>query len=145
MVVEDGEDDAFVLTHLLAKAGLSVTPLRFDTAESAVRYLSGLAPDAVPSVVFVSVRLPDIDGYSVAKWIRQQEAFNATVVILMGAVNEPRNFGKAAHLGADAYLVKFPSPSEMRELLAEIERAMTAPFPRPPLPVACNRLAALVV
>lgn len=145
MVVEDGEDDAFVLAHLLAKAGLAVTPLRFDTAEGAVRHLAGLAPEAMPQVVFVSVRLPDLDGYSVVKWIRQQEAFNGSVAILLGAVDEPRNFGKATRVGADAYMVKFPSPSEMRELLAEIERAIAAPFPRPALAVACNRLAALVV
>ncbi len=145
VVVEDGEDDAFVLSHLLEKAGLQVTPQIFTTGEAAVEYLAHAAscsdPRAIPSVLFVDVWLPGLSGFDLLKWVRHHEALHAMATILLSATGEPRDLGKAGRLGADCYLIKFPPPSSIRDILAELQKLSATPRPRPTLTVSCNLLA----
>lgn len=145
VVVEDHEDDVFVLSHLLEKAGLQVTPQIFSTGEAAVEFLAHAAsqrdPLAIPTAMFADVWLPGLSGLDLLKWVRHHEALEPMSMVLLSASDEPRDLGKAGRLGADGYVIKFPPPSAMREILAAIRQAATAPRPRPLLPVSCNLLA----
>jgi CheY-like chemotaxis protein len=144
VVVEHGRDDAFVLSHLLEKAGVQITPQVFTTGEAALDYLSGLAKEegngAVPSVIFVNVWQTGLGGLELVRWVRHQPKLSSVVTVLLSRADEPRDLGKAARVGADCYLVKFPSPVVMREILAAIERQLETPWPRSPLAVASNLL-----
>lgn len=144
VVVEDAEDDALILCRLLEKGGLQVTPSRFSNAEEAVSHLSEIMqrndPLEMPSALFADVWLPGLTGFDLLKWIRHQPALQAMTTVLLTGSDEPRDLGKAGKLGADCYLIKFPPPSAMREILAEIQHVAATPRPRPVLSVSCNLL-----
>lgn len=144
VVVDDAENDTYLLSHLLEKAGLAMAPQVFTTGETALTFLADTAsrgdPLSVPSVMFIDVWLPGLGGFGLLKWMREQEPLQKIVTIMLSGSDEPRNLGKAGQLGADCYLVKFPSPSGMRDLLDAIQQSLTLPVPRPPLNVSCNLL-----
>lgn len=146
VVVEHGQEDAFVLCHLLEKAGLQVTPQVFPSGEAAVEFLTQAMangdPRSVPSALFVNVWLRGLGGFDLLKWARKQDPLRSTAVVMLSRFDEPRDLGKAARLGADGYLIKFPTPSAMRELIVELEKLIAMPWPRPALPVASNLLCA---
>ncbi len=135
-----------MLCHLLEKAGLQITPQVLPTGEAAVEYLSQAMangdPLSVPSALFVNVWLQGLGGFDLLRWVRKQEPLSATAMIMLSRFDEPRDLGKAARFGADGYLIKFPPPSAMRTLLAELEKRADMPWPRPALPVASNLLNA---
>jgi CheY-like chemotaxis protein len=146
VVVEHGQEDAFVLCHLLEKAGLQVTPQIFPSGEAAVEFLvhamtSG-DPRSLPSALFVNVWLRGLTGFDLLKWVRKQEPLRSTPMIMLSRFDEPRDLGKATRLGADGYLIKFPSPSAMRELLGVLDKRASTPWPRPAIPVVSNLLTA---
>lgn len=147
LVVEDTEEDAYILCHLLEKAGLKITPQVLGSTESAVEYLAGadVHPNGfgLPSLVFIDVWLPGLSGFELLKWVRQQRSLEALTVVLLTASDEPRDIGKALRLGADAYFVKFPPPSAIREMLAEVEKATGADHRRTMLPISSNLLLAV--
>lgn len=142
--MESNRDDAFVLSHLLEKAGVQITPQVFASAEAALENLAEAAKSdddrALPTVLFVNVWQTGLGGFDLVRWVRLQPALQSVATILLSRADEPRDLGKATRVGADGYLIKFPSPVVMREILAAIEQAATTPRPRPPLPVASNLL-----
>jgi CheY-like chemotaxis protein len=145
IIVEDGDEDALILTQLLDRSGAMGAPL-FRTSEAALEALEliAAAPDGqgVPTAAFIDVCLPGISGFELLRWIRQNERLQSMVVVLLSASDEPRNLGKAIQLGADCFLIKFPPMSVMRDVLAAVQKTANLPLPRPVLPVACNLLFA---
>lgn len=145
MIVDDGEDDASVLSHLLEKAGLHGSPLVFRKGEAAMEHLQSVLANtesrALPKAVFVDVSLPGMTGFDFARWVRNQAELRSVALILLSGTEEPRNIGKAAQLGADCYLIKFPPPSVMRELFDQIRNQIALPWPRAAIPNRCNLLA----
>lgn len=133
-----------MFSHLLVKAGLQVTPHTLATAEAAVEYLSDAIarsdPQAIPTAMFAAAWLPGINGFDLLKWVRQQPPLQNMAFIMLSGSGEPRDLGKATRLGADCYLIKFPSLSGMRTILAEIEKCAALPPPRPVFGVPCNLL-----
>jgi CheY-like chemotaxis protein len=141
VVIEDSTDDASILTHLLQRAGGPVVSV-FHSAEAAIEALEVVDDASLPTALFIDVGLPGISGFEILRWIRKDERFQSVYVLLLSASDEPRNLGKAVQLGADGFLVKFPSPSAVRELVAELERPEATARPRATLSLGCNLLLA---
>lgn len=143
LIIDESEEDALILTHLLAKAGLDPAPECLRSGEAARYRLRHLVSfPGSPVVIFMATRLPDISGLELLKWVREQKALASTFVVLLAAADEPRNLGKATQLGADGFVVKFPSAAGMRKVLADIDNLALLPAPRPVLSVPCNLLFA---
>ena len=145
VVVDDGEEDAILLTRLLEKSGASAVTV-YGSGEEAMAAFQAIEAGnngtTFPAAAFIDVNMPGVDGFDVLKWIRQSDRLQSVVVVLLSGTGEPRNIGKASQLRADCYLVKFPSPSAMRELIAAIQSMSAIPLPRPVVPVPGNLLVA---
>jgi CheY-like chemotaxis protein len=137
LVVDDGEEDAFILCHLLERAGVADRVV-CRSAETALEWLQTVdAP--VPTAALLDVKLAARSGFEVLKSIRESEKLQSMVVVLLSGSEEPRNLGKALQLGADGYLVKFPTISAMRDVVDAV-RGAAGESRRRPLPVSCNLL-----
>jgi two-component system, OmpR family, response regulator RegX3 len=122
LIVEDEDAIAEPLAEGLVREGFDVS--RVATGEGAL-------DASEPDVFLLDLRLPDIDGYTVCRRLR--ERYN-TPIIMITAKGEEIDRVLGLDLGADDYLVK---PFGFRELLARI-RAVTrraAPDDRRPLRV----------
>jgi len=122
LLVEDNEDDVFLMKRALKSAGV-VNPMNVVTdGEQAVHYLAGegafsdRAANPLPAVVFLDLKLPFRSGHEVLAWIRAQKALESLVVVVLTSSDEPSDLRRAYSLGANSYLVKPLTPKQLANL-----------------------------
>jgi two-component system, OmpR family, KDP operon response regulator KdpE len=86
---------------------------------------SGLAAAvaAIPDLVILDLRLPDMDGLDVLQQLQQHEIAKVIPVIVVSANVAERAKREAMLLGADGFIEK---PYDFRKLAAAIDRACAA-------------------
>jgi DNA-binding response OmpR family regulator len=109
LVVEDEDTIAEPLVEGLRREGFEV-----DRAATGAAALEA----AIPDVVLLDLRLPDMDGLDVCRALRER---SAVPIIIVTARGEESDRVVGLELGADDYVVK---PFGLRELIARI-RAVT--------------------
>ncbi|MEZ4587111.1 MAG: response regulator [Gemmatimonadales bacterium] len=110
------EDDAFVaamVKHRLTRAGFNV--------RSATTGTTGLAAlkEAPTDLVVLDLNLPEVNGFQVLERLRADAEHHTTPVLILTASGAEKDLVRAFALGADDYLVKPFSPTE---LLARVQR-----------------------
>jgi signal transduction histidine kinase/DNA-binding response OmpR family regulator len=121
LVVDDDEMILALVSHGLRAAGYQVT-----TAESGTQALERLA-EAVPDVIVSDVNMPDMDGFSLVRELRQDEALRALPLVFLTSRAEADDVVSGLGLGADDYLTK---PFSLPVLVARVEAKRL----RPPVP-----------
>ena len=105
LIVEDEDAIALPLADGLRREGFEVE--RAATGEEALA-----APE--PDLVLLDLRLPDIDGFTVCRQLRER---SGVPIIVVSARGEEVDRVVGLELGADDYVVK---PFGLRELVARI-------------------------
>jgi CheY-like chemotaxis protein len=122
LLVEDNEDDIFLMRRALKAAHISNPLLIVEDGQQAVDYLSAVGPYAdreqfpFPAVVFLDLKLPIKSGMDVLDWIRQQPQFGNLIVLVLTSSSEPTDLKRAYSLGANSYLVKPPTAEQLLDL-----------------------------
>ena len=116
LLIEDNERLASLLKQGLERTGFKVDII--DTATDAVEALAAIKFE----VVILDLGLPDEDGLSVLKTMRQRG--DMTPVIVMTARGSLRERVEGLDSGADDYLVK---PVALEELVARINALLRRP------------------
>lgn len=109
LIVEDEDSIAIPLADGLRREGFEVEHVASGTDALA-------APD--PDLILLDLRLPDMDGYAVAREIR---ARSRVPIIMVTARGEEVDRVVGLEIGADDYVVK---PFGLRELIARINAVM---------------------
>ena len=115
LIVEDDTAIADELTEGLRRERFEVS--RAATGEAALG-----AP--LPDVVLLHLRLPDIDGYTVCRRLRER---SQVPIIMVSAKGDEIDRVLGLELGADDYIVK---PFGLRELVARIRAVTRRSHPR---------------
>jgi CheY-like chemotaxis protein len=63
-------------------------------------------PSAWPRLIVLDLKLPDILGIDVLRWIRQQPRLRTLPVLILSGSDHPDDIEQARQLGASSYLVK---------------------------------------
>jgi CheY-like chemotaxis protein len=122
LLVEDNEDDVFLMKRALKSARIVNPLLVVEDGQEALDYLGGAGKFAdrdqypLPAVVFLDLKLPFISGHEVLAWIRRQKQLESTVVIVLTSSNEASDLSRCYALGANSYLVKPPTPEQLDDL-----------------------------
>jgi CheY-like chemotaxis protein len=122
LLVEDNEDDVFLMKRALKGARVVNPLLVVEDGQQAVDYLGGAGKFAdreqypLPAVVFLDLKLPLLSGHDVLAWIRRQRELESLVVIVLTSSNEPSDLNRCYALGANSYVVKPPTPEQLEEL-----------------------------
>lgn len=114
LLIEDDPNVRRLLPRYLQRAGATTL-----TAAGALEGLD-LAKESPPDLVLLDVNLPDIDGWSVLKRLRQQHGYGLGVIMLTGRSDVPDRL-LGLELGADDYIVK---PFEPEEVVARTHAVM---------------------
>ncbi len=102
LVVEDSLVTIRVLSNYLANMGIH-DPLLVDSGKAALKVFEEQRPD----VVILDARLPDIDGFDVARAMRKLEAEGEwAAIIFLTAMNTDEDLARGIAAGGDDYLVK---------------------------------------
>ncbi len=122
LLVEDNEDDVFLMERALKGARITNPLLIVEDGQSAIDYLSGEGKYSdrtafpIPSIVFLDLKIPIVRGHDVLAWIRSNEVLENVVVVVLTSSSEPRDLKEAYRLGANSYVVKPPTAEQLLEL-----------------------------
>lgn len=111
MVIDDSKTIRRTAETLLSKAGCEVI-----TAMDGFDALAKIA-DSKPSIIFVDIMMPRLDGYQTCALIKNNSAFQATPVIMLSSKDGLFDRAKGRIVGSDQYLTK---PFSKDELLSAI-------------------------
>ena len=114
LLVEDHQDTAESLGAMLEGWGHEVQ-VAFDGL-SALRAAAALAPD----VVLSDLGLPGMDGYELARQLRQQPGFGRVLLVALSGYGREEDKRRALEAGFDHHLVKPPDMDVLQDLLAAV-------------------------
>jgi len=101
LVIEDSASNLKVLCHYIEKMG--IVPIPAQTGSTGVELFLSERPD----LVLLDIVLPDIDGFEVARRIRQLERpGDWTPIIFLTALDKDEDLEKGIAAGGDDYLHK---------------------------------------
>jgi DNA-binding response OmpR family regulator len=104
------DDDAAMRELVGGYLGLSGFVVRaFGSGDEA---LPAMAADP-PDLVIVDVQMPGLDGFGVVESMRRETALADVPVLLLSALDAPHVKVRGLEAGADDYIVKHSSPSEI--------------------------------
>jgi two-component system chemotaxis response regulator CheY len=122
LVVEDDAISRKVLTGYLAQ--ISDVVVAENGVEGTVRFIEALGEGKPFDLVCLDIMMPELDGHSCLKLIRQAEeefgifGLDCAPVLMTTCVEQPAEVLGAFKSGCDGYLVK---PVDRRELIAKVE------------------------
>ena len=108
LVVDDSKDSLFALKTTIESLGIQV--LMAQSGEQALRE----ALQHRLAAIILDVRMPGLDGFSVAKLVRQRPKYEKTPIIFLTALSEQKDIVKGYNLGAVDYLIKPIVPEILR-------------------------------
>jgi phosphoserine phosphatase RsbU/P len=101
LVVDDNDDNRYTLTLYLDLEGYTNVETAHDGAE-AIAQLDASGFD----LVLLDVMMPNVDGYQVLTWVKDQVRLRDLPVIMISALNEMNSVVRCIELGAVDYLLK---------------------------------------
>ena len=122
LIVEDNEKNMKLVRDILRHQGHQT--LEAVTGEEGVR----LAREHRPDLVLMDIQLPDIDGITALRRIRENTALDAMPVLAVSASVMPDEQHKIVASGFDAYITK---PIVLRSFVETVQRFLAQGRKRP--------------
>jgi two-component system OmpR family response regulator len=119
LVVDDDADTLELATMILAGAGHKVTPV-----DRGLDALAEVAKDR-PDVILLDIKLPDMDGFAVARKLRTTHA-DSPPILFFSALSSDEDQVTGRSLG-DGYLLK---PVRTNTLIESIQKVVEANRPQ---------------
>ena len=118
LVVDDNQTNLTILREMLARWRMN--PSAVSDGATALAALSG-SPHGFP-LVLLDAMMPGIDGFAVARKIRQDPRLDAATIMMLSSADRPGDAEQCRALGVAAYLQK---PIKQSELLDAIVLALS--------------------
>ena len=113
LVIEDNDDSRQMLRELIRLLGHEV----YEAADGVTGVSSALALE--PDLALVDIGLPGIDGYEVARRLREHPAGRHLLLVALSGYGLPEDRERSRTAGFDLHLVKPVDPARLAELLAD--------------------------
>jgi signal transduction histidine kinase/ActR/RegA family two-component response regulator len=119
LVVDDNADTVLSFTMLLKTLGHDVRAAH--DGPTAVQ----VALDYRPDIVLLDIGLPGLNGYEVAKRIRQQPDFKNVVLVALTGYGQDSDRQSSLQAGFDHHLVKPARLAQLQKILATVSERVT--------------------
>jgi PAS domain S-box-containing protein len=120
LVVDDSKEAAQSLAFVLGRWGYEARVAY--GGEEALAEAAARRPD----VVLLDIGMPSMDGYEVARRLRQAEGGGKVVLVAVTGYGQEEDRRRAREAGFDYHMVKPVDPGDLRELLSAAEGAAQA-------------------
>ncbi len=115
LIVDDEPSIVVPIQFLMEQQGYSV--LVAENGEDALDVIYKYKPD----LILLDIMLPRIDGYEVCEIVRLNPEYRGTKIIFLTAKGREVEIAKGLSLGADAYIIK---PFSNTELVAKVKELL---------------------
>jgi two-component system CheB/CheR fusion protein len=116
LIVDDNRDTVRILDLLVKAQGHEVS-----VAYSGQEALQ-IAYNWLPDVVLLDIAMPGMDGFQVAKQMREQQGCKETCLVAITGYGDQVYFLKSKQAGFDFYFVKPVDPDIITMLLSNLAR-----------------------
>ncbi len=116
-LVDDDEDDRLLLRQAFRQ---HTTPCQIDEFTDGVGLIDRLTQTtagAYPNLILLDLNMPRMDGFSTLKAIKENDAWQTIPVVVLTTSDDRHDRQQTTELGADDYLVKPPSYSQLRLII----------------------------
>ena len=114
LIVDDELSILVPLQFLMEKEGYAAKLAQ--SGKEALEKISDLRPD----LILLDIMLPDLDGYEIYHMIRQRPEWSSIRIIFLTAKNREADMAKGLAMGADAYITKPFSNTQLIEKIREL-------------------------
>ncbi len=112
LIIEDNENNMYLTSFLLKNGGHQVFQA-FDGQDGV-----DLAKKITPDLILLDIQLPKMNGYDVARELRQDTALKTVPIIAITSYAMPGDKEKALEAGCNGYIKK---PIDPDTFITEIE------------------------
>lgn len=119
LVIEDNEQNLYLVTFMLEKHGYQVVQARHG------RQGIDLAAQIKPALILLDIQLPVMDGYAVAQELRNNPALNDVPIVAVTSYAMAGDRERTLAAGCSGYIEKPINPDTF---MAEIERHLSDRF-----------------
>jgi two-component system chemotaxis response regulator CheY len=92
----------------------------YDTVEAANGFEAlRILPREKVDLIITDINMPDINGLELVSFIRNNENYQETPLIIISTEGSERDREKGMSLGANAYLVKPFAPEQLQQLIRD--------------------------
>jgi two-component system response regulator len=119
LLVEDCDSDALLIEQAFRKAGVANRLLRARSASAARSLLCPDWPARRPVFVLLDLKLPDLSGYELLKWMRAEETLAGVPVVVVTGSENPEEEARSERAGADGFYRKHLSFEKLVQLVQE--------------------------
>jgi CheY-like chemotaxis protein len=129
LYVEDEESDALFMARAFEQMGLSGKLQVVCDGRAAIEYLSGSGKYSdrekhpVPALVLLDLNLPQVSGFEVLAWIRNNPDFARTPVVVFSSSTRADDRIKAKDLGANDFIAKPSSGLKFGEVVEVLQES----------------------
>ena len=116
LVVDDLEDNLYLLSALLAAKGYEVEAI--NSGKLAIEAIETASPD----IILLDVWMPEMDGYEVCKVLKANPLTKDIPIIFISALNKATDKTQAFDAGGDDYITK---PFQIEEVVARVEHQLS--------------------
>jgi CheY-like chemotaxis protein len=119
--VDDDKDASMIFGRIVAHLGMRARFMPLLESDEAIAFFERAASASggveVPTICFLDIHMPVLNGFDVLRWIRQHASFDLMPVVMLTSSDERRDLDRACRLGAQCYLTKYPTPNVLGETI----------------------------
>lgn len=113
LIVEDAEDDAFLLKRALSKSTFTGEHVHIvANGKEAQDYLEGIGDYEdrqrypIPDIIFTDLKMPIMNGFELLKWLKENPVFQVIPTVVLTSSNDKLDVRRAFFEGANCYFMK---------------------------------------
>jgi CheY-like chemotaxis protein/HPt (histidine-containing phosphotransfer) domain-containing protein len=119
LVVDDNSTNRRIMQDMLASWHMKPVTVA-DAGKALTELRSAWPTDARYHVVISDCQMPDVDGFMLARRIRQDDHVRATPIVMLTSVGRSDDVTRCHRIGVDAYLTKPVKHSDLLDALATL-------------------------
>ena len=119
LLAEDSDDDTYFARRCFAASGSNLELKRCTDGSEVIGALEQCGAN-LPTAVILDLKMPKVDGFETLEWIRRNKKFEQVPVVVLSSSPLQQDVDRAKQLGANEYMVKPNSLTELERMLSEL-------------------------
>jgi two-component system response regulator len=128
LLLEDEENDAFMMCHALKSEGIQVPIHICNDGFDGIAYLAGegryadRAQHPYPAMIISDLKMPGASGFDILEWLRANPHLMVIPFIVWSSSGDEADVKHAYCLGANGYICKPTDFNELKGTVADVFR-----------------------